>query len=175
MRQTTAALALFGAALAIAPAGSFAQSVPPGNSPSPAARPADQVRPTQPATPAPRRDDRTDTRAPDAPVPGANSFTEGQARSRIEDAGYSNVSGLRKDDQGVWRGQAMRNGSRSDVALDYQGNVVAGAAARGPATGGTAAGGPTRAPSPRGGPAGEPPSNPTARGVERPAGQSAGA
>src|SRR4051812_30186230 len=102
MRKTTAVLALFGAALAITPVGSFAQSVPPGTSPSPATRPVDQVRPAQPATPAARRDDRTDTRAHDAPVPGANSFTESQARSRIEDAGYSNVSGLRKDDQGVW-------------------------------------------------------------------------
>jgi hypothetical protein len=36
---------------------------------------------------------------PGAPVAGANSFTEGQAKSRIESSGYANVSELRKDDQ----------------------------------------------------------------------------
>jgi hypothetical protein len=60
------------------------------------------------------------------PVAGANSFTESQARSRIEDAGYTNVQGLAKDDQGVWRGKAMRNGTQSDVGLDFRGNVVTG-------------------------------------------------
>lgn len=59
-----------------------------------------------------------------APVAGANSFTEGQAKSRIEAAGYSNVSGLKKDDNGVWRGKAAKGGSRSvDVSVDFQGNV----------------------------------------------------
>ncbi|MCO6416349.1 hypothetical protein JYK14_09235 [Siccirubricoccus sp. KC 17139] len=69
---------------------------------------------------------RTDngTRTADAPVPGANSFTEGQARSRIEAAGFSDVSELRKDDQGIWRGRAMRSGQQVGVALDYQGNVT---------------------------------------------------
>jgi hypothetical protein len=60
-----------------------------------------------------------------APVPGANSFTEGQARSRISDAGFSDVQELRLDDQGIWRGRAMRAGQQTGVALDYQGNVVA--------------------------------------------------
>jgi hypothetical protein len=47
---------------------------------------------------------------PDAPAAGANSFTEGQAKSRIESNGFANVSDLRKDDQGVWRGKAMKDG-----------------------------------------------------------------
>jgi hypothetical protein len=34
------------------------------------------------------------------------------------------VSGLAKDDNGVWRGKAMKNGQQVDVSLDYQGNVV---------------------------------------------------
>jgi hypothetical protein len=58
-------------------------------------------------------------------VAGANSFTEGQAKSRIESTGYTNVSGLRKDDQGVWRGMAMKDGRSVNVSLDFQGNVVA--------------------------------------------------
>ena len=54
---------------------------------------------------------------PGAPVAGANSFTEGQAKSRIESKGYTNVSGLKKDDKGVWRGTAMRDGKSGDVSL----------------------------------------------------------
>lgn len=61
-----------------------------------------------------------------APVPGANSFTEAQAKSRIQDAGFSNVSALTKDDQGIWRGTADKDGKQVPVALDFQGNVVAG-------------------------------------------------
>ncbi|QND66648.1 DUF4142 domain-containing protein [Mesorhizobium loti] len=68
----------------------------------------------------------TDTADPSAPVPGANSFTEDQAKRRIQDAGYSDVSALTKDDQGIWRGQASKDGKSTAVALDYQGNVVAG-------------------------------------------------
>ena len=62
---------------------------------------------------------------PGAPVAGANSFTEGQAKSRIESNGYANVSELRKDDQGVWRGKAMKDGKSVSVSLDFQGNVTA--------------------------------------------------
>ena len=58
-----------------------------------------------------------------APVAGRNSFTEGQAKSRIEGAGYSNVSGLQKDDNGVWRGKADKAGTKTDVSVDFQGNV----------------------------------------------------
>ncbi|ADV14525.1 DUF4142 domain-containing protein [Mesorhizobium ciceri] len=58
-------------------------------------------------------------------VPGANSFTEAQAKSRIEGAGYTNVSKLTKDDQGIWRGHATKAGESLAVGLDYQGNVVA--------------------------------------------------
>ena len=89
--------------------------------------------------PAPRRDRRTArstpaiprTGWPTGPVKGSNSFTEGEARSRIEDKGFSNVSALKKDDDGIWRGRAMKSGQQVDVALDYQGNVFHGAAAHG--------------------------------------------
>ncbi|AWL94823.1 MULTISPECIES: hypothetical protein [Bradyrhizobium] len=57
------------------------------------------------------------------PVAGRNSFTEGQAKSKIEEAGYSNVSGLQKDNEGVWRGKADKAGTKTDVSLDFQGNV----------------------------------------------------
>ncbi|RZK95221.1 MAG: hypothetical protein EOO66_07435 [Methylobacterium sp.] len=59
-----------------------------------------------------------------APVPGANSFTEGQARDRIQDKGFTQVNALSLDSKGVWRGKAMKNGQSVDVSMDYQGNVV---------------------------------------------------
>ena len=58
-----------------------------------------------------------------APVAGSNSFTEGQAKSRIEDAGYTNVTALKKNDDGVWRATASKGGSSTNVSLDFQGNV----------------------------------------------------
>jgi hypothetical protein len=58
-----------------------------------------------------------------APVAGRNSFTEGQAKSRIEGAGYSNVSDLQKDNDGVWRGKADKAGTKTEVSVDFQGNV----------------------------------------------------
>lgn len=65
------------------------------------------------------------SRTTEAPVAGANSFTEGQAKARMESRGYSNVTRLRKDDQGIWRASATKDGQQVSVSLDYQGNVVA--------------------------------------------------
>jgi len=58
------------------------------------------------------------------PLEGANSFTEEQARARIENAGFSQVAELKKDERGVWRGAAVKDGKTVAVALDYRGNVV---------------------------------------------------
>ncbi|SFK74002.1 hypothetical protein [Falsiroseomonas stagni] len=117
-----------------------AQSDPPGSTP---ARPADPMTPgtgaaTGATTPGPATQgggastnppatttQHTAPRTAAAPVAGANSFTEGQARARIGDAGFNDVQELRLDEQGIWRGRAMRNGQQTSVALDYQGNVVA--------------------------------------------------
>lgn len=60
-----------------------------------------------------------------APLPGANSFTESQARSRIESMGYTGVSALAKDGQSIWRGSATKDGKSVSVAVDFKGNVVA--------------------------------------------------
>jgi hypothetical protein len=57
--------------------------------------------------------------------PGSNSFTEAQARSRIEAQGFRNIAELRKDDQGIWRGKAERDGKSVGVAIDYKGTVQA--------------------------------------------------
>ena len=59
-----------------------------------------------------------------APFEGANSFTEGQAQDRILAAGFTDVSALTKDDKGIWRGTASSQGKKTDVAVDYKGNVT---------------------------------------------------
>ena len=61
-----------------------------------------------------------------APLKGANSFTEGQAQDRVVAAGFSSVSALTKDEKGIWRGTATKDGKNVNVAVDYKGNVVAG-------------------------------------------------
>ena len=66
-----------------------------------------------------------DVVAPSALEKGANSFTEGQARTRIESAGFTSVTGLQKDDSGVWRAKAMRDGKSMDVGFDYKGTIGA--------------------------------------------------
>lgn len=66
-----------------------------------------------------------DTANPTAPVEGANSFTEAQAKERIQDAGFQNVSALVKAETGIWQGKATKDGKEVVVSLDYQGNVVA--------------------------------------------------
>lgn len=65
------------------------------------------------------------TTSQNAPQParGANSFSEGEARRRIERSGFSGVGALHKDNGGVWRGTATKNGAPAQVWLDYKGNV----------------------------------------------------
>jgi len=60
-----------------------------------------------------------------APVKGRNSFTMNEARRRIEKGGFTQVTGLKKDADGIWRGKGMKNGASMDVYCDYQGNVGA--------------------------------------------------
>ena len=59
-----------------------------------------------------------------APLPGANSFTEGQAKSRLEANGYTDVTDLKKDDNGVWKGMATNAGAKVNVSVDYRGNIT---------------------------------------------------
>lgn len=61
---------------------------------------------------------------PGAPLEGANSFTESQAQDRIVAAGFSEVSALVKDEQGVWRGTGSKDSAVMKVAVDFKGNVV---------------------------------------------------
>ncbi len=97
-----AAVALFGVGSA------FAQTAPATNSPAPPAI----------------AHGNDDSRTAAAPVAGKNSFTEAQAKDRLEKHGYTAVSGLKQDDQSIWRGTATKDGKPVSVAVDYQGNIV---------------------------------------------------
>lgn len=57
------------------------------------------------------------------PVKGENSFTEKQASRRFIKAGYRRISGLAKNDSGVWEGKATKHGKSVNIMLDYKGNV----------------------------------------------------
>jgi hypothetical protein len=61
---------------------------------------------------------------PGAPLKGANSFTESQAKDRAMAAGLTSVSSFNKDGDGIWRGNAMKDGKAVKVAVDFKGNVV---------------------------------------------------
>ena len=58
-----------------------------------------------------------------AQTPGASSFTEAQARGAIEAAGYTAVSALTQDANGLWKGTATRDGKSTAVSVDYKGAV----------------------------------------------------
>ena len=58
------------------------------------------------------------------PAAGANSFTEAQARGRLEQNGYSGISALKKNNDGVWQGNAMHAGKSVAVSLDYKGDIT---------------------------------------------------
>jgi hypothetical protein len=57
---------------------------------------------------------------------GANSFTQAQAREHIAKSGFTHISALTKDSNGIWRGTASKGGHTVHVALDFKGNVSTG-------------------------------------------------
>jgi hypothetical protein len=65
-----------------------------------------------------------DSQTTAAPVAGANSFTESEAKGRLQAHGYTDVSALMKDGQSIWRGKATKDGKSVDIAVDFQGNIV---------------------------------------------------
>jgi len=60
----------------------------------------------------------------DGATAGRNSFTAGQAKSRIQSMGYAGVGALHKNEQGIWVGKATKDGKPVTVQLDYQGDVT---------------------------------------------------
>ena len=78
--------------------------------------------------PAVATDEAVAEREAAAPAIGANSFTQEQARERIEAAGYTGVTELTKGEDGIWRAVASLGGQTQEVSVDYQGNVTGGTA-----------------------------------------------
>lgn len=58
-----------------------------------------------------------------APIEGANSYTQGQIEEMLTENGFTEVQALMLDDKGIWRGTAMHDGKKGDVAIDYRGNL----------------------------------------------------
>jgi putative membrane protein len=106
------------------PAGSTMPPASPGTG-SPTGSSNNAVNPTGNAPSNATTSGTTNIVAASALEKGSNSFTEAQARSRLEGAGLSNVTDLKKDDQGIWRGKASRSGKSVNVGFDYKGNIAA--------------------------------------------------
>ena len=125
-------LALTTAALVVAAGAALAQTSPstPNSAgtqtPSQAqtATPPTPSAPTATPTTANPAIGATQTAPSSKAAPGSNSFTQRQAANRIRRAGYTDVTGLKKDGRGVWRGTAQKDGNQVSVSLDYRGNVV---------------------------------------------------
>jgi hypothetical protein len=83
----------------------------------------------------------------------------------MEEAGFRDMTDLQKDDQGIWRGPATRNGQQTGVALDFRGSVFGAAAAVAAATAAGAAA--------REGTLGNPPGTAAGRAADRAVGTNA--
>jgi hypothetical protein len=59
----------------------------------------------------------------DTPKEGRGDFTEADIRDRVLAEGFTEVSSLKQDDKGIWRGTAVWRSRRIGVAVDYSGSV----------------------------------------------------
>ena len=61
---------------------------------------------------------------PKASSKGFDNLYQDEARLRIEEKGYYDVTNLDKDSRGIWRGSArLEDGRTVDVTLDLEGNI----------------------------------------------------
>jgi hypothetical protein len=133
MRMALVAAALFACTAAVAqtaPSGSANTNMAPNTQGQPVAMPppagaGDSGRTAAmnsnapPVTPNPN----PDAGLAKTPASGANSFTLGQARTRIAAHGFTQVASLHKDRHGIWWATAMHDGRKVQAWLDYKGNV----------------------------------------------------
>ena len=124
MQRSLALLAVFSV---LSAGGALAQTTPPASpgtgGPTGSSNPAVNTSGNAPSSTNPSG--TVNIVAPSALEKGANSFTESQARSRLEGVGLTNVTDLKKDDDGIWRGKATRQGKSVTVGFDYKGNIAA--------------------------------------------------
>ena len=77
-------------------------------------------------TPPPLSSPQTPTPLPPVSQPSARgAFTADQAKTRIEEAGYSSVAGLRKEPKGVWQATGVKDGLTVSITLEADGKVSA--------------------------------------------------
>jgi len=55
---------------------------------------------------------------------GTTTLTEAEVKLRLESTGFSKVTSLAKNPDGIWRGKATRGGTIFAVAVDPRGNVA---------------------------------------------------
>lgn len=128
MRNTMGTLA--GAALTLALMGACSKPASETASDTTAAAADASASATAPggAVSPPAANDAVDTGATTSdamPEAASNSFTEGQAKGHIENAGYTEVTGLTKGADGMWTAQAKKDGKTMAVSLDFKGAVTA--------------------------------------------------
>lgn len=66
-----------------------------------------------------------DTQIQAVPATKGNLFTQEQARVHLAQLGYTNISELAKDQNGVWHGSATKDDKTMAVAVDIKGTVSA--------------------------------------------------
>jgi len=115
MRAAVAAAALLGSVV-------LALATPSQSQPAPGAPPAAPPVGTPPQL---RQTDPSPVFSTAQLERSANSFTEGQTRSRLEDAGFTEIRNLTKDDDGLWRAWGLRNGTPVALAMDFRGRIAA--------------------------------------------------
>jgi len=63
------------------------------------------------------------TAAPKLPD-AASVISQEQAKAKIEGEGYTEVSGLKQDDKGMWTATAMKDGKPVQLSLNTEGQVT---------------------------------------------------
>lgn len=69
--------------------------------------------------------DTAPTSGESGPTPGASSYTADQARVALEKAGYTELGPLNQNTNGLWQGEATKDGKKVSVSIDYKGAITA--------------------------------------------------
>lgn len=97
----------------------------------PTTRPADERPPNRELNPTRLQPEQPNNAARPAPPAaatleaGQTTFTEAQARTQFEQAGYTEIGDLRLESGGIWRAMGRRDGQMRRLGLDHRGNVRA--------------------------------------------------
>lgn len=56
---------------------------------------------------------------------GTSNITEAQARARIQAVGFSGITDLTQDQNGIWRAKGTFGDRTASIGIDYKGNIAA--------------------------------------------------